>query len=515
MKRQDIRLLAQARAGDAAARLEVGRRYLIGDAGFHRHVETGLEYLSHPSVAGQSAADAVLCEGLALHELLAHGLLPALRRAAETGNAAACVKLAAWTLVREQQPAVAQCWLSNAAPSPLRDAAERGWTDRRDAVQGSVELLCALQSAGAADAAAVSEQAARDAMAHQDLARLGSVLHVAVTLAASPSSELGAMVVHAVSLAEREGRPLPGLQAAWLEPLLEARATAGDAIAAYALGRALCGIELGRLPTAFVATGSNMRKGAALLLRAADAGGDEAWLHLYRIHADHRLSVSNPQMARFFLEKAAARGQAEAQRRLGALLLRGASTLQDSEQAIALLHQAAAQDDAHALRLLRSLILPVDGDDEDADEAIAGVSRTDPWLAARLRLAREFGLTKLEALCVDPVAGLRPWGLVVGRNPFITQIRLSAPRAVPAVTAKALDHLRATASFFSRGGADTGAVEGDLRRRSLAQRRAFARHGLQESMFFAVASSTALDALRLGPKWAFRARQPLQLALAD
>ena len=45
--------------------------------------------------------------------------------------------------------------------------------------------------------------------------------------------------------------------------------------------------------------------------------------------------------------------------------------------------------------------------------------------------------------------------------------------------------------------------------------RAFERHGVAEAMFFAQASATTLEALRLGSKWAFRAREPLQSALAD
>jgi TPR repeat protein len=251
------------------------------------------------------------------------------------------------------------------------------------------------------------------------------------------------------------------------------------------------------------------------LLRAADAGCDEAWLHLYRIHSDNRLSVANPQMARFCLEKAAARGVVEAQRRLGALVLRGASTLQETEQSLGWLHQASRQGDVHAQMLLRSLVLPLEGEDEEAEVAIAEVARLDPRLAARLRISREFGLTKLEALCFDPVSGLRPWGLVVGKNPFISQIRLSAPRAIPALTREALEHLRTVAEFFSRTGADSGRHEGDLRRRSSSQRRVFARLGLDETMFFAVASSVALDSFRLGTKWAYRVRQPLRLALAE
>ena len=50
MRRQDIQLLATARQGDAAARCEVGRRYLLGVDGFTRHVASGLDHLQQPNV---------------------------------------------------------------------------------------------------------------------------------------------------------------------------------------------------------------------------------------------------------------------------------------------------------------------------------------------------------------------------------------------------------------------------------------------------------------------------------
>jgi TPR repeat protein len=232
------------------------------------------------------------------------------------------------------------------------------------------------------------------------------------------------------------------------------------------------------------------------------------------LHSDHRLSVANPQMARFFLEKAAARGLAGAQRKLGALLLREASSLPESEQAIGWLHAAAGQGDASARVLLHSLVLPVPRRTADVDDALQQIRRSDPWLASRLQLARHFGLTRLEALCVDPVEGLRPWGLVVGRNPFIAQSRLAAPRAVPALTPAAREAARQAASLFGQGRGHGEAAEGDMRKRSARLRRAFDRHALDDDMFFAEATSMTLEALRLGAKWAFRARQPLRVALA-
>ena len=80
-------------------------------------------------------------------------------------------------------------------------------------------------------------------------------------------------------------------------------------MAGLLLGRALSGFGTPALPASTLARGLNMRRGAALLLRAADEGLTAAWMVLYHIHSDHHTSVSNPLMARFFLEKAALAGE--------------------------------------------------------------------------------------------------------------------------------------------------------------------------------------------------------------
>jgi TPR repeat protein len=375
-------------------------------------------------------------------------------------------------------------------------------------------MLRALSAGKDMDVGEVALVAARHALEDAHLNRLLCALFAALALCDPATTELDELVSRAARLAESSGKTIRPLTAEQAEASLDQRANQGDSWAAFALGRALCGIDCGAMPPGDLVTGSNVRRGAALLLRAADSGWEEAWLHLYRLHADHRLSVANPQMARFCLEKAAVLGQKQAQCKLGALMLRSANSLVDSEQAISWLHQAATQGDDHALDLLTSLHLPLEGSDQDARAAIDQVRRDYPWLAMRMQLSRDFGLTKLEALCVDPAMGLRPWGLVVGKNPFIVQSRLSAPRAVPAITESALDNLRRTALLFSESGRDGYLLEGDARRRSLVQRRAFERHGLDEAMFFAKASANTLNTLRQGSKWAFRAKAQIQLALA-
>jgi len=523
MRRQDIQLLAQARQGDAVARCEVGRRYLLGVQGFARHVATGLDYLNHPSLAADAGAARIIAESLPLHELLALHQQAALARAAAAGSVPAQVKQAAWCAAQADGLADAKRWLAQAA-----QAGHAGALQARDALASAPRedaprlLWQCLGSSGDIDGHAIARLAAQQALAAGALRHLGACLRAALALSDGLDSELSTLVAAAVRLAEATGQVLHGLPAAAVRDSLEARASQGDRDAAFTLGRGLCGIACNALPDEVFAGQQNMRKGAAFLLRAADAGADAAWLHLYRLHADHKLSVANPQLARFFLEKAALRGQAEAQRKLGALLLREASALADSEQAIAWLHQAAEQGDLHARTLLQSLVLPVgsgraasdDDGEAEAGFAVEQVRRSDPWLASRLALARAFGLTKLEALCVDPVDGLRDWGLVVGKNPFISQVRLSAPRAIPAVHAEALTIARKAAALFAQSQGDAASSEGDLRNRSLRQRRMFDRLGLDEAMFFADASSMTLEALRLGAKWAHRVRAPLSEALA-
>ncbi len=515
MRRQDIQLLALARQGDAAARAEAGRRYLVGGDGFPRHVATGMEYLAHPSVRERPETARTIAESLPLQELLQLDQEDALGKAATGGSLLAQFKLGVWLCLRESRLAAGESWLDAAAQGGHVEARQAIVAVRLAGSAGPVLALArALATSAALDVAQVALVAARRAQQGGVLALQVDALHVALALAPRLTHGLSDLVLAAVLGAEREGHDLRGLAPDQVEASLEMAVARGDRDAACVLGRALCGITSGTLSPARITGSANMRKGVALLLRAADAGRDDAWMDLYAMHADTRLSVGNPQMARFFLEKAAGLGQAEAQRKLGALVLRSASSLTESEQAMGWLHAAAGQGDAHAMRLLRSLVLPVAGEESMAREAIEQVRRSDPWLAVRLGLARDFGLTKLEALSVDPVEGQRPWGLVVGRNPFITQARLSAPRAVPALAVQVVQNLRRAVAFFEQSRGDGDAFEGDLRRRSVRQRRAFERLGLDEDLFFASASSTQLESFRLGPKWAFRARQPLELALA-
>jgi TPR repeat protein len=467
-------------------------------------------------VARSPESARLVAESLALQEILEFRQFEALERAAADAFGPAQVKLALWHSVQRGE-------LHD--EGGLFEAAARGGNALARhvltlaAAPGSAEtalaqLLQSLTSRGELDGPALSLLAVRQAAAEGDLPHVVKALQLALQVFASLTPELAELIAAAVRLAEDRGLCFTGIEPGQVRAALQIRAAQGDCRAAYSLGRGLCGIANAALGAEVFEEGLNMRKGAAYLLRAADGGCDAAWLHLYHVHADHRLSVANAQMARFFLEKAAASGQAEAQLKLGAATLRDSVSLAETEQGIHWLHQAALRGESLARSLLASLVLDVEGPAEAARQAIAQIAESDPRLATRLQLARDFGLTKLEALCVDPTEGLRPWGLVVGRNPFIAQIRLAAPRAVPATTEAALAGARQAAAYFGKTRQEPGTFEGDLRRRALRQRKIFARLGLQESMFFARANSTTLEALRQGAKWALRVREPLRQALA-
>lgn len=514
MRRQDIQLRAAARQGDTCASLEMARRYLLGIGDFPRNLQSGLEYLSKPGARGGQDADRLVAECLGLEEILQYGCLGMLQRAAEF-NPVAQVKFAAWMLAcGEEAQAVLHLKKASRAGRNSATRALIACGDLAAADRLRIMLQC-LQEGEGLDARGILLASARQALACRNVGRLTCALAAAVQLGSSVDREICELVCSAVDLAQADGGCLAGLTADSIEACLEQRCAESHAASWFTLGRALSGISCGSLAPERLVRRLNLRKGSALLVRAADAGYGTAWLHLHRLSDDYRSSVANPQMGRFYLEKAAASGEPEAQRRLGAVMLKESRSLSDTEQGIAWLFEAARQHDGHAESLLASLVLPVDGQDAAAWAAIARIETLDAWLAMRLRVSRRFGLTKLEALTLEPVEGERPWGVVVGRNPFISQTRVSAPRAIPALSVEALADLHSAADFVRRRRRDGAALEGDLRGRCTSQVRTFNQLKLDERLFFASATSSVREAVRIGSRWAHRTKDTLSLALAN
>lgn len=500
MRREDIRLRRAARDGDKQAILEMAKRYLTG-SGMPRHIAMGLQYL----LPQRESADAAMlvCRCLTVDELIEHQQIDLLSKYGDT-DAQLRVKLGVWQVLagrlEDGLHALRDC-LPDAAHFKKLCEASPPW-------QGPVALLQHLSTLGMIDGRMVAMAGAKRACLDADLDRFLLVLRIAIDLQTADSLTRD-LIYKAVALSLLQGRAVRHIDAQHIHPALEFAAGGSEPQAWFVLGLALCGIPCGANPAAALVTRENLRKGTALLMRAADAGYSEAWLHLHKLSSNPRCSVANPEMARFCLEKAAAAGHAEAQRRLGALILSRSRSVVEMEHAVGWLHLAAKQRDAYAWDLLRSLVLPVDGDPQEAEAALSEIEKSDPWLSARLSLAREFGLTKQEAISLDPIAAERPWGLVTTAIPYLSHSKLSAPRVVPAISPAAVSALR-HAVALSRATYH----EFESEQRTNNQRRRLTHLGLDETLFFPMADSAERDRVRVGTRWAHHARTLLLGALS-
>ena len=502
MRRQDIGLRRAAREGDAAAQLELAKRYLRGTDGFPKHVPMALEYLQKHG--DQSAAMLLLADSLSLSELIALRQEGALFAAAGTSEAVD-IKLAVWLCLRRKTEAACAVLANREVAAKnllllLRDASSPSQLSA---------LLAWLERLGTLEALPVVLAAARRSLEQKDICLAAFALAAACTLDPDATHTLGWELLCELVWASEDAAV--GFQEVPVQQVYDALESAGEdgsSRAWFTLGRALCGLPCGPNQPRSLVSRQNLRRGVALLLRAADAGYAEAWLHLYRLSANGRCSVANPEMARFCLTKAAAAGFTEAQRRLGALMLRESSSLRTAEDAISLLHAAAAKQDVHADVLLRSLILPVVGSDEEATRALNAVRAHEKLFAACLDVSRTFGLTRQEACQLDYSKCVRPWGLVTSHGRSL-QPRVSAPRAVPAIGTEAMDKLRATARMVEQA----SGYDSEFLRQPALQRQLLTRLGVAEELFFAEARVEARERVRVGTRWAHHASGKLRAAL--
>jgi TPR repeat protein len=512
MNRQDIRLLAAARAGDPAAQCEAGRRYLAGSYGFPRHVRLGLEYLTHPAVRSLPASHRAVAELLSLEELIVHDQRFSLEAAVVEGGAEAIqAKLGAWTAI---------CGIRyESGVRPLQSAATRGSQIAKSALnarKADGEVLAEyLQSTGADGKGGYQRVLALLAgtlLEAQDLQSLVRCVGAALHLSITPTRELADLVLKTFELAERLDQEVRGLSVDSVQSCLELKCGPGDYSAAFTLGRALCGISRGRMPYTSLVRSTNYRRGAAMLLRAAENGCSTAWSHLYELHRGGG-ALGNPQMALFFLEKAARNGSVVAQRRLGISILREAVTSSQQEEGMSWLVKAARSGDGAAAEVATTFVLRAEGSDHEADAALEALRSTAPRLAARLTIARDFGLTKREALTIDLSKGLRPWGVLIEQDASHDQRRPQGSRAVPAICDGVVARLAVITQYFTEDAPPNKAASEDLRQRFDATRYALKKGHFDEKLFFAVARTATLDTLRVGTKWAVRFRDIISAAM--
>jgi hypothetical protein len=322
---------------------------------------------------------------------------------------------------------------------------------------------------------------------------------------------LSVLVCDAMQLANSGAGEL-ALPPALVEAALHRQIRDGHLEAQHAMGCALAGLPYGRLVPAQICRQRSVSRGAALLLRAADGGKADAWLGLLSLGPGSRGAWSTHEAARFFLEKAATAGVAQAQTRLGVLLLAEATGLRGAEQAMDWLWSACQAGDGAAREVLDTLVLPVAPLPlEHEVSALGRIASLDPELGVRMSLARALHLTRHEALSFHGLRDLRPWGLVLAgsskHNP--------KGRIAPAAAAAMRVELERARQYY----AGSSPLQDNLvLQRGRTQRRVFELLGLQERQFFADGIGRSWTRRGWGRHWAAglpAALQPAFLRLSS
>ena len=499
MRREDLQLRQLAKTGDIEACLKLGEAYLTGSPGISKNISIGVSYLKAAFPKAQQRASISLSTHLSLKEIVKEDLIFALKNAAENDEIAR-LKLSAWHFLRCETE-MGEVWLQRCT-TQLLDSTDT--SHQKISVGKLLSSLHALRIIHPTDVSSIIASEARSALNGRQPDRCIQILSVLSSHSCFVplNMTLHQLICDIVAYAETFKHDLGHLPADLIEQSLERCSAVGDLKACHILGRSLAGYPCGHLPAKRLVRSQNLRKSVALLLRSGDSGVSMAWLHLFRICSDYRSSVANPTMARFCLEKAAKHGIAEAERCLGVMILRESVEIDSMESGMKMLHSAANKGDPLARSLLCSFVLPVFGPEDEAQSAISEIQEIAPLLAMRLRLARAFGLTKLEALSMNINATIRPWGIVLEKNTQVAKGKLAEPRVIPATTEYAMTCLEIAANLFSSKSPENIILEGSLRARSLQLRRLLQKLHIQERFFFSSVSSQQREAIRLGTKWA-------------
>jgi uncharacterized protein len=444
--REDLLTIRAARAGQASAQLTLGKRYLFGGAGLPKNLTTALYWLDRaaqqdeqdawlligrhvpfetvqqamqPSkvcVWYERAFDAGVAEaGLVLAKLVL-GQVPgavseamrckalrALQAAAHADIAEAQWLLA--QLIGHRQNDVVSSWPPNA---PSLDAADNEamveWATRA-ARSGVVEAQYAL-----ADHAWARGELATFLRWALPLARRIVDMHSAGRSATPYDVTLVLRCAHALVSDEKS-------DTGDVVRLLEFAAQAGHRDAQFSLGLWLAHVDENGKRVAGIPGLANYKRAIRWLSQAAEQGTPAAWYALSRIYLKPECSQRSPVDAQRCLEMAAHAGHANAQLELGMAAWRARRTQESSDvQAVRWLQKAMAQGLHEAGRQLRKIAAtatPAAWAHSALTHMTGDMRRAYPLLAARLELAEVFGLSRTEALLIDPKAADRGHCMVV------------------------------------------------------------------------------------------------------
>jgi len=431
--REELLIIRAARAGEASAQLKLGKRYLFGGAGLPKSLPTALYWLDR--AAQQDEPDAWMLIGQHVPFETAQSatqpgkLVMWYERAFDAGIAQAGLVLARLVL-GQPQGAVGEAMRSKAMRA-LQAAAHAGiaeaqWMLAQAAGQGDADSVASWPSAGqdGADNEAMLEWAARaarsgvaearyamadHAWAQGDLAGFLQWARPIVDEVIATAAPAGAAVEREVALVLRTAHAMSasaGGEPAAVTRVLEWAAQTGDGQAQYVLGLWLARMDAEGKRLHGVPGTANYKRAIRWLSLAAGKGFADAWYVLSKIYQKPECAQRNPADARRCLEQAAAAGHGMAQFELGVVTWRARhESASNDVLAVAWLLKAQARGVSAATTMLERIAAratPAAWAQAILHRLPRAVAGRDALLLARLQLAACYGLSRSEALLIDP-----------------------------------------------------------------------------------------------------------------
>jgi len=438
--REDLAVIRAARAGRAEAQLALGRRYLHGGNGLPQSFSTALHWLDR--AARQGLADAWLFIGEHIpFEAVVQAPQPLdyvlwYERAFDTGLQVAGLAFARLVLAFKDHPG-AQGMLAKALKVLEAEAhagtAEAQWLLSQQQLGAPSRGKLPADLSAAAEVAANWAQKAADAgvgpaqlaladaawqrddksdfirrawpLAKALLGQFGTQLTQLNGPSENLAAHLGADNIVLLSRLSLAAAELGEIKIEEVQQLLELGAYADDKIAQLSLG-----LFFARMTEdgskAFCHCGSaNYKKAIRWLNLAGERGLAAAWYALSRIYLKPEFSQRNLADAQYYLEHAAEMGHVLAQLECGSGAWRNRRDDPANDVRAAYWLQKASAQGCDDARQLLAKITDRSRPAAWALEARQYMTRefllAYPFLAARLELATQFGLTRPEALLID------------------------------------------------------------------------------------------------------------------
>lgn len=418
-----------ARAGDPIAQLSLAKRYLKGEAGLAKNMESAAMWLVASAQSGIPEAESLLVEQVPLEQALRHArpnfLTEVFRRQLGGGNSAAGLPLAKLLVANAPAgrfPGEARHALTESARAGDGEAA---WLLLKDAgIKSYPEddyeamLMELAAKAGIREAAnIVADNAWRTGrrLKYLGLKRVDAS-HLLQRASQDPfravfsREELETLYRCALAMFESTG---DGTAA---ESMAELAADRGLLEAQLFLG--YWNANLSGPALAAKRGRANYPKALAWLGRAYEQGSGEAAYLAYQLYLNAANKDRNLAEAQAWLAKAARLGHARSQAVLGERLWRTRKEHQGADvEACYWLCQAVERGDADAADSLTKIARAPSAElvawADELTPHIGEIAKKSPLLAARIEIAAAFGLTESEAVRIDIASACQPHCLVV------------------------------------------------------------------------------------------------------